>query len=280
MPKSALLPLLVLVLAAGSFGCSVADGGSDNPASGQMPALNPFNLAGTSWVLAGYGGSPALTAVIPGTRVTLAFNTDLDGIGGNAGTNHYSGSLSVQDGQLTISELLHTELWGLTPGVMEQETRYLELLARSESWRGEDGILTITCRDGQVLVFSADTQIAAPLASLAGTNWVLDSFGVGDVVSSVLAGTSISMSFNEDAGMVVGNAGCNGYGGYSRITGSEITIRDIAQELMLRLNPPRIMEQEAKFLGLLANAKSFQASTQRLTIECQDGQFLVFTRGE
>jgi heat shock protein HslJ len=272
--------LLVLVLAAGSFGCSVANAGSDFPASGQMPALNPFNLADTSWVLDGYGDGLALTAVIPGIRVTLAFNPGLDGIGGNGGANHYGGNLNVHDGQLSVSELFQTDMWGLTPGVMEQEARYLELLSRSESWRVENGILTITGRDGQVLVFSADTQIAAPLASLAGTNWVLDSFDSGDTVSSVIAGTSISLSFNEDASMAVGNAGCNGYGGYTRITGSEITIRDIAQELVLRLDPPGIMEQEAKFLGLLAKAQSFQASTHRLTIECQDGWFLVFTRGE
>jgi heat shock protein HslJ len=280
MPKSLLLLLLALALAAGPLGCSAAKAGSDNPAPGEMPALNQFNLAGTSWVLTGYGDALALTNVIPGTRVTLAFNASLDGVGGNAGANHYGGSLNVHDGQLTISELFHTEMWGLTPGVMEQEARYLELLSRAESWRVEDGRLTINSQGGQVLVMSQDTQTAVPLANLAGTNWILNSFGSGDAVTSVIAGTSITLTFNQDASMVVGNAGANGYGGYSRITGSEISIRELAHELVLRLEPPGIMEQEAKFLTLLAKATSFQATTQRLTIDCQDGQFLVFTRGE
>ncbi len=245
-----------------------------------MPALNQFNLAGTSWVLLYYGDPPALKSGIPGIRVTLAFNAGLDRIGGNAGANHYSGNLSVHDGQMTISELFHSELWALTPGVMDQEARYLELLSRAESWRVEDGRLTINTQGGQVLVMSADMQTASPLANLAGTNWELSSSGSGNAVSSVIAGTSITLTFNEDASMVTGNAGCNGYGGYSRINGSEISIRDIAQELVLRLEPPGIMEQEAKFLTLLSKATSFQATTQRLTIECQDGQFLVFTRGE
>jgi len=241
-----------------------------------MPGLNYPSLAGTWWLLDGYGDPAALTAVISGSRITLRWNEDADAVSGSAGCNLYGGKSLIRDGMMTIKDINQTAMACLTPGVMEQESRYLDLLGKAQSWRVEGGKLTVTCGGGEVLVFSKDASAPRPLNSLASTKWELSSFGTGDAVSSLISGTKISLSFNEDATRVSGTAGCNTYGGAARVTGGEIKIWDVFSTKMFCNDPPGLMAQEGRYLELLGKALSFEANTVQLTIHCQGGEFLVF----
>ena len=150
--------LIMAALAIPAAGCAAttveAEGDGDQ-APICMPALNPYNLAGTHWVLTGYGDSTAITAVIDGTRVTMAFSDTVDKVSGNTGCNLYGGDAAIRDGMITVSDIYATEMASLDPAVMAQESAFLGLLGGAQAWNVQDGTLTIECGSG-VLVFAGD----------------------------------------------------------------------------------------------------------------------------
>ena len=276
MRKLLFMPVLIaLAMIIPGCGAAAVKAGESQPPGG-MRGLNRPSLADTAWVLDGYGNPAALTTVIDGSRITLKWNGTVSGVGGNAGCNIYGGKVTIRDGMLTITELYQTEMASLTPGVMEQEARYLTLLGSAETWNVENGKLIITCKGGEALVYSKDGSIPVPISSLANTRWTLTSFGSGEVVSSTLAGTSVTLNFNETATSVGGTGGVNVYGGDSLVNGSNLKIWSIFSTKMFKDDPPGLMNQESRYFGLLGKAVSFKATTAQLTIYCQDGAFLVF----
>ena len=105
-------------------------------------------LEGTSWQLVAYGQA----SVIPGTSVTLSFQ---DGqAGGSAGCNSYGGAYQVAGDKITFDSLVST-LMACTepPGVMEQETAFLQFLQAGERFQLQDGRLLIFTADGEALTF-------------------------------------------------------------------------------------------------------------------------------
>ena len=278
MRKSFLAPGLIgLGLVIASSGCAAGiDAGESQPPPGGMPAYNRPSLANTNWVLDGYGNPVALTAIIEGTRVTLKWNGTVDGISGNAGCNLYGGKAAIHDGMLTFSDLYSTEMACLSPGVMEQEARYLDLLGKAETWNVENGKLVITSENGEVMCFSGDENVPAPLTSLANTKWNLTTIASGETASSIVAGTTATLNFNESATALGGNGGVNVFGGDSRINGSEIQVSNIFGTKMFKDDPPGLQAQENKYFDLLGKAISFEATTAQLTICCQGGFSLVF----
>jgi len=279
MRKSILIPALIalaLIVPAAGCGAAAVQAGDNQPPPGGMPGLNRPSLANTAWVLEGYGNPAALTTVINGSRITLKWNSTVDGVGGNAGCNIYGGKAAIHDGMVTFSDIYQTEMASLTPGVMEQEAKYLTLLGSAETWNVENGKLVITCKGGDVLTYSKDENVPTSISSLANTTWSLNTIGTGEVASSLIAGTSITLNFNETTTAVGGTGGVNAYGGDCQINGSEIRVRDIFSTKMFKDDPPGLMNQESRFFELLGKAVSFKATTAQLTIYCQDGAFLVF----
>jgi heat shock protein HslJ len=94
-------------------------------------------LGARIWRLASIEGSEP----IQGTEITL----ELDGerAAGHAGVNRYSGGLVLrgeapEGGAAEPTPFAATRMYRADPpGVMEQETRYLELLGRVDAWRLE-----------------------------------------------------------------------------------------------------------------------------------------------
>ena len=123
----------------------------------------------------------------------------------------------------------------------------------------------------------ATGTVPAPSASapsaLAGTHWVLTSFKQGGVEQPPLAGTQLTLQF--DNGTVSGKAGCNSFGGTYVVTGQTLTISDLNQTLMA-CDPP-IGQQEERYTTALLKAQSFVLQGQTLTITHPDGT-LHFTR--
>jgi heat shock protein HslJ len=275
---SALMALGLLIPAAGC-GAGAVNADGSQPPSGGMPALNRPSLAGTQWVLDGYGNPCALTAVIGGSRITLKWNAAVDSISGNAGCNLYGGKANIHDGMMTFSEIYQTEMACLTPGVMEQEMKYLTLLGKAQTWNVGGGKLTIASQGGDVLVYSKDETIPMPLTNLANTKWSLNTIAVGEVASSLIAGTSVTLNFNETATSVGGNGGTNVYGGNCVINGAAIKISNIFSTKMYNDDPPGRMNQESRYFELLAKAFSFNATTAQLTICCEGPAFLIFNAG-
>ena len=101
---------------------------------------------GRVWFAEAIGGRD----VVDGTRVTLKFE---DGrVNGRAGCNSYGGKAEINGAQLKISMLISTKMACMAPGVMEQESRYLNALEGAT--RGEvrhDGALVITTGRGAIV---------------------------------------------------------------------------------------------------------------------------------
>jgi polar amino acid transport system substrate-binding protein len=94
----------------------------------EAPPVNP--LAGKSFNLATMSGAP----IIAGTTVTVTFNAD-GTLNGSAGCNNYNGRYTANSGRITISELsLSTAFCPDPPGIMEQETAYMNALRAAATY--------------------------------------------------------------------------------------------------------------------------------------------------
>ncbi|MDK2916462.1 MAG: hypothetical protein PWR25_1019 [Euryarchaeota archaeon] len=254
----------------------------------------PVMLPGTSWRLVSLADeNGTLAPIIPGTTVTASFDTG--NVRGNAGCNHYSARYTANGANLAIEPVTRTEMYcNEPPGIMEQEDRYLALLADAASYRVErvlpDGEripltaffssrttsdrLTLTDSEGNdILVFELD--LPKPNLPLVGTKWVLDSYSLGgDAISSVVAGTTVTVTFDAD-GSVGGNAGCNHYGGEYTLEGANLAVSSLFSTLMY-CETPGVMEQEAAFLGHLGNVSSYRVEGDRLILADAEGNDLLF----
>ena len=108
---------------------------------------------------------------------------------------------------------------------------------------------------------------------LAGTEWQLVSLGPPGSEENVVAGTTPTASFGED-GRVVGNTGCNGYGGTYEVRGDTISIGRLVSTRRACLDQ-NANEQERRFLAALEAASRFRLSSDRLTIFAERGRSVL-----
>ncbi|MDG6256004.1 MAG: META domain-containing protein [Methanomicrobiaceae archaeon] len=240
----------------------------------------PDALAGTSWTLAGLAGEDGgMEPVLDGTTITAAFGGD-GRVGGSAGCNHYGADYTVDEASLSIGLAVRTEMYCMNPpGVMEQEGRYLSLLADAACWRMEDGLLILADREGaDLLIF--EQVVRTPDLPLTKTQWTLTSIGrSGDAVSSLIAGTAITATFSPD-GNVTGSAGCNRYGAAYRTGGTSISIDPPISTKIFCTGPEGVMEQEAVYLSLLGSAAGYRIDGDRLEILDDEGRAVLWFRAE
>jgi heat shock protein HslJ len=117
-----------------------------------QPTIQP-PLVDTSWTLESLGPEGNQRSVLAGSEVTLSFTGDSEA-SGNAGCNSYGGTYeSGLNGTLSFTELFHTEMYCMTPGLMDQEQAYLDALVAAERYVYVDGALHIS-GGGMLLVFS------------------------------------------------------------------------------------------------------------------------------
>jgi heat shock protein HslJ len=110
----------------------------------------PSGLVG-NWVATGYlnADKSAFESVIIESEITAVFGPD-GTVAGSSGCNTYSGSYTVDNGALTISQMISTQKACDTPtGVMDQESAYLAALQSSVSFQNDGATLTLMNADGQ-----------------------------------------------------------------------------------------------------------------------------------
>jgi heat shock protein HslJ len=135
-----LLPALLAVLLLA--GCANVDTPPDDDTS---------PLAGTFWRLTEYGAPGALQAPIAQYQPTLSIAES--SLSGSTGCNTYGGEYEIDGTTITFGSLLQTERACIEEGVMQQESRYMELLRTAEAFALADNTLTLTAPDG-VLVYT------------------------------------------------------------------------------------------------------------------------------
>ena len=138
---------------------------------------------------------------------------------------------------------------------MEKNRRYLWILS------------------GLVLLGLLACQRTAQSDPLAGTLWVATSC-LGE---KPILGTTLTLSFKD--GQVRGSSGCNTYFGSYRVSGSAITVEQLASTKMA-CQEPGVMQQETVFLASLSEAETYRLEKSRLELVRKDGQTVVFEPSE
>lgn len=103
----------------------------------------------SEWNLVNFTTIVGVAPIQYGTEITLSFDLDNNTISGSAGCNSYSGDMSITGDQLTVSQIVSTEVYCMEPdGVMDQENNFLG---------GLSGMHTISFSSYQLsLVLGAD----------------------------------------------------------------------------------------------------------------------------
>jgi putative lipoprotein len=123
----------------------------------------------------------------------------------------------------------------------------------------------------------AETPTASAPADLAGTSWILESFGAADDPQPVLEDSEIiTLLFDEQGGTLAGNAGCNQYQGSYEHDDDQLSVGALISTRMACVEPEGVMEQERAYLAALQSAESYQAQDEQLTITYADDSELVF----
>lgn len=121
--------------------------------TGSLPGKR---LENTAWELEAYGDASGPAALIPGSRITLAFDQGLTGASGSAGCNSYGAGILVEGSRITFSQIYHTEMFCLDPpGIMDQENSYLGLLAAAKTYSLDTNKLTLYCDNVKILTFKS-----------------------------------------------------------------------------------------------------------------------------
>ena len=107
-----------------------------------------------------------------------------------------------------------------------------------------------------------------------GTSWRLTSYDVSGTSTPVPAEVIVDARFA--AGTIAGSSGCNSYAGPATVTGSAIKIGPLAGTKMACEAPAS--DVEAAYLANLANAASFTATADALTIFASNGPAILCIR--
>ncbi len=219
------------------------------------------------WRLLEYGSANDRTTVPIDVTVTLRLE---DGrVSGLAGCNRYSGSVLVDEGRIAIGPLAMT-MRMCEPEVMEVERDYASLLDGVDSMALVEGHLVMSAGDDPILLFE---RVGF---SLPGA-WRLDSYNNGrQAMVSVLTGTEITAIFDEE-GTLAGSSGCNRYRAEYSAADGAMGVGLPAGTRKMCGEPPGIMDQESRYLGLLPEIARYEFEDDG-TMRCLDTEGLNLLR--
>ncbi len=135
---------------------TVSIDGQDLPECNEVPAPKPVRRVGgdpirdRTWVLVRMNDAEP----IAGHTVTLTLSAE-GGVSGRGGCNRYMGAYTLEGDKLSVGEnMASTMMACAAEGVMEQESRYLKVLAAmNKITRAEDGTLRLEGADNQSLIY-------------------------------------------------------------------------------------------------------------------------------
>jgi heat shock protein HslJ len=234
----------------------------------------PAALEGTDWSLQSFISGDAASSLIAGTTIT--FKLDKGNLSGNAGCNFYNAPYTLDGEKLTVGMIISSVMLCESPqGVMDQESNYRTSLSKVAGYRITGDQLELLDASGiALLVFTK--VIPPPPAALEGTDWSLSAFVSGDVVSSLIADTGITLRLED--GSASGRAGCNGYGADYTLNGEKLTFGQAMSTMMFCEFPLGVMDQEANYLTALSKVAGYRISGDQLELlDAAGAVLLVYT---
>ena len=232
-----------------------------------------LTLENTLWTLAMMNGEPNTIGLVATTALFDPGSEPGKGaVGGVAMCNNYNGSYTVQEDNLTVTELASTMI-RCPETVMQAEATYLELLEAAQTYQVLGQTLIIISEKGSL-------TYVANRASLEGTNWRLTAMGPSSSPQAPVAGADFTAQFVRQqgvpSGLMVGATGCNDYNAVYAANLTEIKINIPSRTN----NPgcaPGLPEQEMQYYTALNAATSYRILGDTLQIFYNDGQMLSYS---
>jgi len=113
-----------------------------------------LTLVDEVWVLVSYGEKGNLKGLIADTEVTIEFKSVESKFGGSGGCNNYFGGYEIDNNELIIKPPIGSTMMACPESIMDQEQAYFKLLETTETFKVDNGSLTITCSGNKLLVFA------------------------------------------------------------------------------------------------------------------------------
>lgn len=253
-------------------------GGTGTPPEDASLVAEP--LAGTAWNLVAFrADNGSVAAPLPGAQPLIIFG-DSGTLSGSAGCNLYAAAYRINGSGIKVEPVAATGAYpAKAQDLMQQESRYRELLVAAASYRIEDERLVLFGPSGrELLVFTrAEEPESVPLL---GTEWQLARYSsVGSTVVSPVPGTCINLTFDPD-GTLSGSAGCNAYSAPYRINETGIAVERIIVTKASATEPAGIMEQETAYLDLLRTAAGYRIVGDTLVFIDANGRAILFFKPE
>lgn len=226
------------------------------------------------WTLVAMNGEVNRIGLVPTTALFEPGTEPGKGaVGGVAMCNNYSGSYSLDQETLQISDIGTTQI-RCPENVMQAEATYLETLKAAQSYQALGETLVVTSEKG-ILTFSANR------ASLEGTYWRLNS--MGDIKSPTIPsqGADFTARFvpqeGGPSGLVIGSTGCNDYNAAYLANLNELKV-NLPNKTNNAGCPPDFWELEQQFFLGLNAASTYRILGNTLQIPYDEGrQALNFT---
>jgi heat shock protein HslJ len=129
--------IIVCCAVVGLAGCGADSGPEEDKQVVVMKPVTAANFEGTGWRALSIAGQPVADDV----RSTILLEAD-NRVAGFGGCNSFFGSWGLEDDTIVFGHLGATMMM-CPPEMMEQETRFLEVLNRAERFEIVDGELVI-----------------------------------------------------------------------------------------------------------------------------------------
>jgi heat shock protein HslJ len=209
-------------------------------------------------------------ALVPNTRIRLTFGAD-GNLSANAGCNIMGGTY-VLDGNRIVWTGGGTTEMGCDDQRFAQDDWLAAFLGSGPTFVLNGNDLTLT--SGDTVITLLDREVAEPDQPLAGPTWLLASIITGDVVSSIPAGVTATMTFNADGSVDI-HYGCNSGGGQYAVDGDSIAFSQLIQTEMACAGAAGQVES-AVVAVIGQGSVTFTVDAGSLTLMSADGNGLQF----
>ena len=104
----------------------------------------PVTLPGSAWEVTNFGEQTPLAD----HPITFEFDTE-GNIAGDASCNRFGGSCKIEGDKIEVGPLRSTRR-ACEPDIMQQEHKFLALLAAATAWSIDGDVLILTAPDGEI----------------------------------------------------------------------------------------------------------------------------------
>jgi len=112
-------------------------------------------LEKTYWVLTELNDKPIAT-INESKKLNLVFDAETQKASGFAGCNQFTGGYTLEGKKLSLKNIAATKMF--CQETMEIETRYLEALSKTDSYKIEEHVLFLNQGDQHLAKFQADVK--------------------------------------------------------------------------------------------------------------------------